>query len=44
MPFSVAATSIVPRSVCAVAQRITAPRPPSRQADGVMPSRFSASA
>ncbi len=32
MPLSVAATSIVPRSVSAVVQRIVSPRPPSRQA------------
>ena len=44
MPLAVAATSIVPRSVSAVAQRIVSPRPPSRQADGVMPSRLPASA
>ena len=44
IPRAVAASSIVPRSVSAVAQRMVSPRPPSRQVEGVIPSRRGASA
>ena len=37
MPFSVAATSIAPSEVWAMAQRMVTPAPPPRHALGVMP-------
>jgi hypothetical protein len=38
MPLDVAAISICPSGLSNVAQRMVSPRPPSRQADGVIPS------
>ena len=38
MPLEVEAISIVPSGLSKLVQRIVSPRPPSRQADGVIPS------
>jgi len=38
MPFEVAAISILPSGLSNVVQRIVSPRPPSRHAEGVIPS------
>ena len=44
MPFEVAAISISPIGLSKVVQRIVSPRPPSRQAEGVIPILSFASA